>query len=222
MKRLGEGSGLSLSGRSGLSRLLVFLGACSDPGTSSPDKEAATSSTADTGASKAEPTTTEASAEDGSVGTGDASTGGSTNGADGPCENPEFTCSEPLQCPPGAACGALEQFDAGGCLRRECERGEDCDPDERCYRPTRFAECSGTVTVSCEDVEGECACTSASGVASFCVAASDYPSVAQTPCSLDCAAPGNLSHLEGMKCLCDEGFVWCKPDAPTDYTCCEG
>jgi hypothetical protein len=56
----------------------------------------------------------------------------------------------------------------------------------------------------------------------YCVDAADYPSEAETPCvGSECGAPGSHSSVMDTQCFCDDGYDWCAPDDPDDFSCCE-
>jgi hypothetical protein len=136
------------------------------------------------------------------------------------CTNPAFTCESPPACPSEESCGPLRPFDEAGCLRRSCTFHADCGDTERCFLPFRHDECDTVATTACADVDGACTCTVSSDLPAYCVAADDVPG-SETPCYTSCGTPGTRSRFSEEGCVCDRGFVWCHPDDPDDYTCCE-
>lgn len=97
-------------------------------------------------------------------GSGDSGGGSDSEGSGSPttgapagsCDNPDFTCSVPVDC---AAwdCGAPgSPFDAAGCLRPSCTDGP-CAADEICYAVSK-GDCGAIDVIGCGDVDGACAC----------------------------------------------------------------
>lgn len=169
---------------------------------------------------KLESTSTSSAAADTS--TTDATSSTSPADTDTPqaCTNPAFTCESPPPCPSDESCGPLRPFDDAGCLRRSCTFHADCADTERCFLPFRHDECDAVATTACADVDGACTCTASIDLPAYCVATEDVPA-SETPCYTSCGTPGTRSRFSEEGCVCDRGFVWCHPDDPDDYTCCE-
>lgn len=106
---------------------------------------------------------------DGNTSSGSASTGDSTSTGpdattqptgDGPppvCDNPLFTCTNPLDCEQWKCGTPASPFDANGCLRRTCDNDDQCGEGELCFDADPMAGCSAAL-VGCSDDGDDCNC----------------------------------------------------------------
>jgi len=160
---------------------------------------------------------------DGPSTTGDAS---SDTGEPGGCADVPQGCSTPVDCQ-RQACGALGSwFDASGCLRAPCSlKGTCAAPDEVCFQPAEWGLCASS-GVSCEDVGGQCECSSDDDCGGeFCVPDDQAPPAlcnaleGGPECSdAGCASAANVRPIvaAGESCLCDLGetrCLWVPPSA---------
>jgi len=91
------------------------------------------------------------------------------------CDNPAFTCSQPMDCE-NRGCGKPGSlYDADGCLRRSCE-DTPCGADEICFTLEPTGDCNGDV-VACADVDGVCSCELGDCITRHCIRADEGPPV---------------------------------------------
>lgn len=129
-----------------------------------------------------DPTATDGSTTDGPA---TATTDGpATTGAPLVCENPNFQCTQPVDCEKWR-CGEIDStFDANGCLRPLCAQ-TPCDAGEVCFTAQATPECPA---VTCADDGDQCACEVAPDCAvSYCIPADEGPP-AECPAITDEAA----------------------------------
>ncbi|WP_434427823.1 hypothetical protein [Nannocystis pusilla] len=105
-----------------------------------------------------------------------------TGGEPGVCDNPAFTCSQPIDCEQWD-CGALASpFDAGGCLRPSCS-DSPCAADELCYSVEQPGECPAEIVGCGDDPEaGACVCEFSDACTTrHCIPADEGPPVECPP-----------------------------------------
>jgi hypothetical protein len=134
------------------------------------------------------------------------------------CDNPNFTCSTPIDCA-AWSCGDLgSPFDADGCLRPSCETDGDCSPAEVCFTPIDWGLCHGSGLSCHDDPAGTCECIGdADCGGSYCVPENDAPP--SSGCSGEteeaCMDSGCMPEggrpitASGSACLCDLETLYC-------------
>lgn len=115
-----------------------------------------------------------------------------------------------------------------------CTEEEPCEPDEDFCVLGADARVCGKTCQSDEDCpsspEGTPMCV-AEGCELVCEGDDDCPegmSCSDTTCvwpvepgGESCGDPGTHSHIvDPGNCFCDDGYDWCAPDDPDDYSCC--
>lgn len=94
-------------------------------------------------------------------------------------DNPDFTCTVPLDCAFEQCGGPLAEVDAEGCLRPRCDGGQ-CPDGYTCVTLGDWGSCASS-SWACSESEGECGCggtADCSDSVSICVQDEEAPPAA--------------------------------------------